>query len=281
MKIFDRIKIFIDNVMHPETRSILNKIKFIIKTAKKLEDYSKNENLLFESLNKIKKSELEKIIEEININENNFGPVILLRHKVAKLLLEGKWISPKNIEKIKNKFINKDLHYFEDYPEKIKNMINNYKSKKSPYYSFRNNFRIFYVFFYNQNLKNKIDPYLIDIAKFIDSDLDLTGFEYKIRNFNWEKGFGPAKFWMIFYPAYYRINKDKYNLYLAFDYYGVEYGIKTGSMYELELYDPDINSMPINYNKDLLSFLGHFNKYKEIVILENKKLAAMNKLDIK
>jgi hypothetical protein len=229
---------------------------------------------LFESLNKIKKRELEKIIEEININEKKFGPVVLLRHKIAKLLLVGKGISPNDIEEIKAKFINKDLQYFADYPDGIKNIIKNHKSKKSPYYSYEDNFRIFYVFFYKQNLKNKIDQYLIDIAYFIDSDLDLTGFKHKIINLNWEKVYGPTKFWIIFYPAHYFITKDTYNLYLAFDYFGIEYGIKTGSMYEMKFYDHEANDMPINYNKDLSSFLGRFDECKDRVMSLNKKLTS-------
>jgi len=96
-----------------------NSIEIIQKQAKELKELEQSEQYLFERLNNLNTEIVEQLIKDFTSEQ--FQPVNLLRLEILNKIKENIILTPKSIEKIKNKIITKDAEYFSKYDRTLVN----------------------------------------------------------------------------------------------------------------------------------------------------------------
>ena len=159
-------------------------IEYVKKQSILFYSIANNKQKLYEEINKLKESsDLNKLLE---FYKNHIGPLNILRLVVLEKLKEGILITEDIVREIKDKFNNKDLEYFKKYvTQDILDSVANHKTTKGedPFKSWKDSFRIFYVYFFNLK-KEQIDYCLKKIGKKLIEDLNLTNYEIQLVNFD-------------------------------------------------------------------------------------------------
>ena len=165
-------------------------------------EIANNEDKLFDEINQLKNT--HKLDELIENYKNTQGPLNILRLTALKALKIGEIIDNQFVYKIKEKFNQKDLEFFKKYLSDYSiNAIRDYSSKNggNPFHSWKNNFTIFYTFFYNGELKDNVVKYLGVIGDELIKRLGLDGYTTRVIGFAGCQNQGQEHVWCSLYPS--------------------------------------------------------------------------------
>lgn len=259
--------------------NIQAKFDYIILKAKELEEYFQDEDLLYKSLNSLDRAAIDEIIEtgQPRFDKSNnlyFGPVILVRDKVARLLQQGIRINADTIDEIKDRFISKDVEFFSEYSAQIQEAIKEYEiGESSPFRAWKKNFRILYTFFFRSSVKENVNSYLKDVSDFLITELKLRDFRIHWVNFDGVQNFGSTRCWLALFPSYKVNHTNAYQFFLSIQHDGIAYGIVTGSEIKRRVgKNKDLDVEELDSTKDFQDVLIGFANKKEDISSLNKKI---------
>lgn len=179
---------------------IEQKIRTIQEFAETFELYDKDENSLFEEINRLDSDVVNKLIDYYNPVLKNFQPVNFLRLEILNLLKEGELIDNNLLDGCKEKIKKRDQAYFKKYGSDFIEELNSYEDTDF-FKSWKDPFKIFHTFFLTSNVSGEIDNCLRDIASEIIKELELTNFDYHFVSFKGAQNFGTTSCWIAIYPA--------------------------------------------------------------------------------
>ena len=156
-------------------------------------------NFLYEEINNLKNT--EQLNDVIAVYKEQSGPTNIVRLTVLKAIEQGKIISDDFVNEVKEKFLNKDLKYFEQFLDsKTIEHINSCKSL-NPFKTWGDPFKMFYVYFFNGKSKNKTITYMNAIGQSLLNELNLNKeYTIKIVDFGGVRNQGRVDVWIALYP---------------------------------------------------------------------------------
>ena len=141
--------------------------QYIVDLAKQFNGYSEKTNDLFSAINNLPKNIIEEIYKEYGDPDRSFKPVNLLRAEISRKLLQGETISEALVNEIKDKIRTKDVDYFNHYKEGFLKQLQDYEIfKRDLFANWQKPWSVFHVFFYRGTIKETVQNYLEQIAKF-------------------------------------------------------------------------------------------------------------------
>lgn len=177
-------------------------------------EFLKSKALFFSNIASIS-SELYKEINNLSSNkkqldtlskfyETSTGPLNILRYTVLRAIAQGVTITEDLVQEIKNKFNEKDTKYFSKYIDNtmIEHILS-YKAKNggNPFHSWKDPFRIFYVYFFNGEIKATTKSYLNNIGMALIKKLELSDYTTRIVDFDGCQNQGQQITWISLYPS--------------------------------------------------------------------------------
>ena len=161
-----------------------------------------NPQRLYEEINKLNQnhSVLNSII---SMYSSSTGPLNIVRYVVLKAIQQGIIISEEFVQEIKDKFNEKDVTYFNKYLDStMLTHISEYKAKNggNPFQSWKDPFRIFYVYFFNGEMKATVKRYLDCIGKELIIRLGLNSYTLRTVDFDGCQNQGQQLVWISLYP---------------------------------------------------------------------------------
>ncbi len=223
-----------------------------------------NENNLFVYINELKnrKDILQSLIEQYNIDLEQFQPVNFLRYHILQLLQQGENITPKLVKQVKEEIESANVYYFSHFgvePPLLEKLTSYKHNKKSSIFSSWQNrgklqhFAIFHSFFYRKIEADKTTIYLKNIADALKKALEINEeHSIQITNFQDSQPFGDTWASVAIYPKLQNTPKNAVSLFLRVDTEGVKIGITKGSDWKGENIE---NEYKISSNfDDIISF---------------------------
>ena len=195
---------------------MIEKIKAIQEKARFFKWLSESDENLFEKVNELNGDLIEELI--IQYTSEKYQPVNLLRLTILKLIKEGRAITKELLFEIKDKIERKDIEYFSSYGENTIKGLKDYPDKlKSPFSNWKNNFSIFFPFFYPKEVKTEIDLTLKELADYYLNQLDLNNYVEHIVNFYGPNNYGSTNCWIALFPQNRVSHKKAYQLFIKID----------------------------------------------------------------
>lgn len=209
-------------------------LEIIQKHAKELKKLEQSEQMLFDHLNNIQSTELDRLMGELEFVKTNFTstyfqPVNLLRLDILQKIKDGVTINSELIEEIKNKIIKKDESYFIKYGDKLVIALKSYPiKKKSPFVNWQKNFCICFPFLYSEIIKSETNNALEKIVDRLEKDLKLNQYRCHIVDFGGPQNYGMSSCWIACFPKNKVSHRKAYQLFLRIHSEKIEAGIVAG-----------------------------------------------------
>ncbi len=194
--------------------------QYIADLAKQYNDYSEKQNDLFTAINSLPKNVVEEIYREYGDPDRDFKPVNLLRAEIARRLDEGELVDEKILELIKDKIRVRDTYFFASFSNKLKDGLINYKETKGKgdyFTSWKDHWKILYVFFFRGQTKETVNIYLQQIGNDLKTKLNLNDYDLHTVDFNGPSNFGSTYCWIALYSFTKYSHKDSYQFFLRID----------------------------------------------------------------
>jgi 5-methylcytosine-specific restriction protein B len=213
--------------------TLQEKVAYIIGLASELNKCKNDTEYLFSQVNSISKKDLAALMvqygeENIFVNER-LSPVNFIRLHTLRMVESGKQVTLEELENAKEKFISKDLDYYAGYSNTIKKAIEEYPiGVKTPFYVWKEAFRILYVFFFSGKYKETVNGYLDDITSGIIKDIGAKNFLAHWVNFDGSNNFGTDYCWFSLFPAEKLRHSNAVQLFARLYTSGIEYGLYQG-----------------------------------------------------
>lgn len=163
---------------------------------------SSDTEYLYSEINNLKNSQQLDVV--LDIYKDSTGPLNILRLFILKCVKYGKVINEQFVQDAKDNFNQKNTKFFEEYLEaNTLEIIRTYTSKNNgdPFHSWKDPFRIFYVYFYNGELKKTTKTYLNAIGDELIKRLNLNDYITRIVDFDGCQNQGQQIAWISLYPA--------------------------------------------------------------------------------
>lgn len=190
---------------------------YIVDLAHLYNQYINDSRSVYQALNKLPEAELHDISHEYGDPQTNFQPVNLLRAEVTRILLAGEAIDEGKIEQLKGKINSKETSYFSHYNENFLNKLRESEvDQKDSFRSWQKPWSIFYPFFYRGEVRKTVELYQQQIAKQLQSDLQLSEYEEHIVGFQGSQNFGADWAWLALFPRAKQSHKESYQFFLQF-----------------------------------------------------------------
>jgi len=242
-------------------------LEHIQKQAKELRRLEQNEQYLFDHLNNLQSSEVDRLIADLEFVKTDFTstyfqPVNLLRLDILQKIKEGISMNVEIIEEIKTKILEKDESYFIKYGDNLLAGLKNYPTKtKSPFTNWQKTFRVCFPFLYQKAIKAEINSELDGIVDVIEKKLKLNQYKSHVVDFWGAQNFGDTTCWIALYPMNKVSHRKAYQLFLHIHPEKIDAGIIAGW---------DINDKTANNLED-------FNSIDEVIekLKASKETAEM------
>jgi 5-methylcytosine-specific restriction enzyme B len=187
---------------------------YITSLAKQYDEYASNDTHLYDALNQLSETELEKIYAEYVDPLRNFYPVNLLRAEIITRLLNSDKINGDTTEEIKNIIRSKDRSSLPHYSSELLDQMDQYTiGKRDMFANWQNPWNIYHTFFYRGTVKETTQKYLEQIASKLIVDLNLTDYISHAVDFQGPSNFGSTICWIALYPETRYSHKDAYQLF--------------------------------------------------------------------
>lgn len=165
-------------------------------------ELANNTERLYEEINKLHQNHslLNSIIE---IYDNSTGPLNIVRLVILKAIQQGVIITEEFVQEVKDKFNKKDTTYFSKYLNStVLSHIVEYRAKNggNPFQSWKDPFRIFYVYFFNGEVKATTKRYLDSIGRELIARLGLDSYTLRTVDFDGCQNQGQQLVWISLYP---------------------------------------------------------------------------------
>ena len=191
--------------------------EYLIQLAKKYKVFNTKPAILYTAINNINEAELDQIYDDYGSKEIDFKPVNLLRAESAKCLLDGKELTPKVVESIKENIRNKNTEAFNHYPHQYKVQIEDYRiGKRDMFANWQNPWSIFHTFLYRGAIKETAQQYLEQLCIQLKKDLELNDYSLHWVDFNGATNFGADWAWLALFPEVKHSHKDAYQFFVLF-----------------------------------------------------------------
>lgn len=188
---------------------------------------------------KNRKDLLQSLIEQYNIDLEQFQPVNFLRYHILQLLQQGENITLKLIKQVKEDIESGNVYYFSHFgfePQLLEKLTSYKEDKKRSIFSNwqhkgkLNYFAIFHSFFYRKIDAEKTNFCLKNIAETLKKRLELND-EHIIQTFNFQGSRNLGEIWasVAIYPKQQKTHQQAVQLFLRVATEGVKSGIKKGS----------------------------------------------------
>ena len=202
-------------------------IEYLKEKTLYFEKLANDENFLFEQINNIEPTHIDFLID---FYKNASGPVNILRLFILKAVKSGIKINQNYVQEVKSNIRFKTLSFFENILDSTTiQYINSYKTSgnKDPFKSWKANFAIFYVYFYNGEIKNNTKKYLEEIGQNLLYELKLDDYTTRIVDFDGCRAQGQTSVWVALYPK--RLKSYNNSVQLFCD---INHGIMTAGIYK-------------------------------------------------
>ena len=163
---------------------------------------SSDTDYLYSEINNLKNTQQIDVV--LDFYKNSTGPLNLLRLFILKCVKNGKYVDAQFVQEAKDNFNQKNIKFFEGYLDSnALEIIRTYTSKNNgdPFHSWKDPFRIFYVYFYNGKLKKTTKTYLNAIGDELIKRLNLNDYVTRIVDFDGCQNQGQQIAWISLYPA--------------------------------------------------------------------------------
>ena len=137
--------------------------------------FSSDTDYLYSEINNLKNTQQIDVV--LDFYKDSTGPLNLLRLFILKCVKNGKYVDAQFVQEAKDNFNQKNIKFFEGYLDSnALEIIRTYTSKNNgdPFHSWKDPFRIFYVYFYNGELKKTTKTYLNAIGDELIKRLNLN-----------------------------------------------------------------------------------------------------------
>lgn len=190
---------------------------YLVELARLYSEYNRDPRIVYQALNALSEMELRDIYAEYGDLQTNFRPVNLLRAEVARLLLAGESVDEEKIEQLKQKITAKEADYFSHYDKDfLKKLQESEVDQKDSFRSWQKAWSIFYPFFYRGDVRKTVELYQQQIAKQLQSDLQLTDYVEHIVGFQGSQNFGTDWAWLALFPRAKQSHQESYQFFLQF-----------------------------------------------------------------
>lgn len=165
------------------------------------ERLSADKDFLYQEINALAQEQINYLID---LYTTKIGPQNILRLTILKALQQGAHITEEFYKEIQDKFLAKDLNFFNQYfDEKLISFINNYSSPKggNSFVLWKDSFRGLYTLLYYGDCKEKIINSFQKIANYLISKLDLKDYKIDITAFDGAQNQGQKNAWVNIFPA--------------------------------------------------------------------------------
>lgn len=163
---------------------------------------SSDTDYLYSEINNLKNTQQIDVV--LDFYKDSTGPLNLLRLFILKCVKNGKYVDAQFVQEAKDNFNQKNIKFFEGYLDSnALEIIRTYTSKNNgdPFHSWKDPFRIFYVYFYNGELKKTTKTYLNAIGDELIKRLNLNDYVTRIVDFDGCQNQGQQIAWISLYPA--------------------------------------------------------------------------------
>lgn len=247
-------------------------ILFLKEKCNSFNRISSNTDYLYSKINNLKNTQLDVVLDSY---KNSTTPVNLLRLFILKCIKNGKYVDAQFVQEAKDNFNQKNIKFFEGYLDSnALEKIRRYPSEnnRDPFCIWKDPFKIFYVYFYNGELKKKTKTYLNAIGDELIKRLNLNDYVTRIVGFHGPRNQGQADVWIMLYPARFEKKHNKaIQLFCSIDNAGLYAGIYKGK------------EAPKNITLDEETRTNEYDNFESVIQgLENQKDIAVklnNSLD--
>lgn len=203
----------------------------IIKLSKRMKLYQTNSDQLFTDLNALTKDELNKISEDIVLNDH-FQPVVCLRFLVLQDLINGNLVDQNRIDQLKNAInIERDISTFYNFSESYLNELKTSESSNM-FKQWKNPFRLLFGFFYSKALNAKVEKCISQLSNEMVAEFELEKVSAHKVAFNGPQNYGSDHCWGAIYPSSAGDVKQAYQLFFSINSDGINAGLYVGGNLE-------------------------------------------------
>lgn len=163
---------------------------------------SSDTDYLYSEINNLKNTQQIDVV--LDFYKDSTGPLNLLRLFILKCIKNGKYVDTQFVQEAKDNFNQKNIKFFEGYLDSnVLEIIRTYTTENNgdPFRSWKDPFRIFYVYFYNGELKKTTKTYLNAIGDELIKRLNLNDYVTRIVDFDGCQNQGQQIAWISLYPA--------------------------------------------------------------------------------
>ncbi|RAX56311.1 HNH endonuclease [Helicobacter sp. 10-6591] len=195
-------------------RNVDEYISFLKEKCDFFNSISSDTDYLYSKINNLKNTQLDVVLDfykDSIYKDSTIRPVNLLRLFILKCIKNGKYVDAQFVQEAKDNFNQKNIKFFKGYLDSnALEKIRIYTTKKNgdPFLSYKNPFRIFYVYFYNGELKKTTKTYLNAIGDELIKRLNLNDWVTRIVGFNGTQNEGQDIAWISLYPARFKNHND-------------------------------------------------------------------------
>ncbi len=211
--------------------SINKCIEFLKEQSIYFNRLSTDKDFLFEQVNNIEPSHLDCLIDSYKEKVEQ-APLNILRLSVLHAIKSGIKINENFVQEVKNSIKSKDLKFFEKFLDStVIQYISTYHPRGGdPFKIWKDPFRIFYVYFYNGEVRINTKKYLEDIGNFLLQEFHLNE-EYttKIVDFDGCQNQGQTRIWVSLYPKRLKNYNNAIQLFCELENGNITAGMYKGS----------------------------------------------------
>ncbi|MCI6000106.1 MAG: HNH endonuclease [Finegoldia magna] len=215
-------------------RNVDEYISFLKEKCDFFNSISSDTDYLYSKINNLKNTQLDVVLDfykDSIYKDSTIRPVNLLRLFILKCIKNGKYVDAQFVQEAKDNFNQKNIKFFKGYLDSnALEKIRIYTTKKNgdPLLSYKNPFRIFYVYFYNGELKKTTKTYLNAIGDELIKRLNLNDWVTRIVGFNGTQNEGQDIAWISLYPARFKNHNDAIQIFCTITNKQLRAGIHKG-----------------------------------------------------
>lgn len=244
--------------------------EYLHQLAQDYHRFSENPSLLFQALNDLPTEELTDIHEEYGNPERRFQPVNLVRAEVAFRLLEGRGITPEDVELFKDRIRQKDLDFFAHYNQRWLNELRGYVAgsgggKRDMFANWQKPWSVFHAFFFRGEVRETANLYLNQLAEKLLKDLDLEDYTYHVVDFFGSTNFGTDWAWLALFP---KASQSHQN--------AVQFFLRLGASPEAGMLTGRALSKQLEQGHDDLQNVKNFEETKNRLAFLKPQILALN-----
>lgn len=183
--------------------------------AIKYHRYVLEPQVLLQDVNQLPVEALQAMWEEYGDPDRRFQPVNLLRAETARQMLEGNAITEEKLEEIKQQIREKNIEYFQQYPTKLQQELQDYPmGKRDIFANWQKLWSVLHPFIFDKKIRETVNQYLEKLARQIRTELELEDYAIHTVDFYGPSNFGSEVAWIAIYPQTKNSHKEAYQFFL-------------------------------------------------------------------